>query len=234
MSGTNLEDAQVEAFRKSDVSVQKGELGQLEVTDPLFISEEVSKLCNIFNHHSSEDPIILGAWLQHELSSKIHPFKDGNGRTIRKITDWCLSKFNYFPFHIGDISKSKYYDLLYEADDGDYNPLINHIADLQLENIEIYKSSVEKSRESRKMLFDDVLTAVGKKNTSRKDVDYAQWRSRFKNITRTFIELCFEWNEECQDRGIESKIMVYPKKLIESEKMDRYPLKWIIKCFNSF
>lgn len=215
LEGTDIEQKHIGAYRKTDVEVSKGELGKLEVCPALDVEQKIRELCSYFNNTEETDPIILGAWLQHELS-KIHPFIDGNGRTCRKLTDWVLQKFDYFPFHIGDISKSKYYDLLDAADTGDYNPLINHMSDLQLENVTIYRTSIENTRESRSRLFDDIKF-VKNKVESKQDVNYVQWKMRYLNLIKSFTNIVFDWNDKCEAEGIPSIIKIYPKKILDQD-----------------
>lgn len=215
MQGTNIDEKDIGNFRNKDVEVSKGSLGDLEVCPFIDIHKKISELCVYFQTTEENDPIILGAWIQHELS-RIHPFVDGNGRTLRKMTDWCLNKFDYFQFHIGDISKAKYYDLLDAADCGDYNPLIMHMAELQLENISIFRDSIENKRESRRSLFDDIKF-VKKREDSRSDVNYQQWRLRYKTIINSFTNLVFEWNERCAEDGADSRIHIYPKQIIDQD-----------------
>ena len=206
-----------------DVSVSKGDLGNLEVCPFLDIPSKIAEMAKYFSETKEDDPIILGAWLQHELS-RIHPFIDGNGRTLRKLTDWCLNKYDYFQFHIGDISKAKYYDLLDAADCGDYNPLIQHMTELQLENISIFRDSIQNKRESRRNLFDDIKF-VKKRTDSKTDVDYQQWRLRYKSIINSFTNLIFEWNEKCLEEGADSRIHIYPKQILDIDTWKNI-LRW--------
>ena len=215
MIGTDIDEKYIGTFREKDVEVSKGELGNLEVCPFIDIPKNIAELCKYFETSHEKDPIILGAWLQHELS-RIHPFVDGNGRTLRKITDWCLNKFDYFQFHIGDISKAKYYDLLDAADCGDYNPLIQHMTELQLENITIFKDSIENKRESRRKLFDDVKI-VRKREEGKSDLNYQQWRLRYKTIINSFKNLVFEWNDKCEEEGVDSRIHIYPHAILDKE-----------------
>ncbi|MBF0110991.1 MAG: Fic family protein, partial [Magnetococcales bacterium] len=67
-------------------------------------------------HHNLAAPvraILLHAWLTH-----IHPFGDGNGRTVRAITNLELVRAGYPPVIIKKKERSRYLDALSEADEG--------------------------------------------------------------------------------------------------------------------
>lgn len=67
---------------------------------------------------------------------KIHPFKNGNGRTGRLIMNWVCLKFGYKPITLysreGE-SRITYIQALQKADNGNFKPLENLIdAELEL------------------------------------------------------------------------------------------------------
>jgi Fic family protein len=73
------------------------------------------------------DPIILSAIAHHELV-KIHPFKDGNGRTARLLMNLILIKSGYPVCNILKTERPDYYESLSAADEGEYEPIIEIVA----------------------------------------------------------------------------------------------------------
>lgn len=75
------------------------------------------------DHGSIPAPLratVLHAWLAH-----IHPFIDGNGRTARAITTLELVRAGYPPPIIRKKDRTRYYDALAEADQGDLAPMLD-------------------------------------------------------------------------------------------------------------
>ena len=62
---------------------------------------------------STLNPIELAAWTHAEFV-KIHPFKDGNGRTSRLIMNYQLMKNGYLPVSIDKKDRLSYYEALEE------------------------------------------------------------------------------------------------------------------------
>lgn len=59
------------------------------------------------------NPLLLSAWIQAEFVN-IHPFRDGNGRVARLLTDYELMRYGYGmgKVLIGSADRSQYYRLL--------------------------------------------------------------------------------------------------------------------------
>lgn len=75
------------------------------------------------NRHKVPAPLraaVLHAWLAH-----IHPFIDGNGRAARAITTLELVRAGYPPPIIRKKDRTRYYDALAEADQGDLAPMLD-------------------------------------------------------------------------------------------------------------
>jgi Fic/DOC family len=71
-------------------------------------------------------PIELGAIFHHKFEC-IHPFQDGNGRVGRAILDFMLKSSGFPPIYIPVEERSRYLDVLAEADLNNYIPLIDFL-----------------------------------------------------------------------------------------------------------
>lgn len=72
--------------------------------------------------------ISVAAWVQHRITW-IHPFRDGNGRTARFLTDLILQRFGFYSISIKVTDKERYLSALSQADKqkSDYRPLENMV-----------------------------------------------------------------------------------------------------------
>lgn len=81
------------------------------------------------------NPIELAAWTHAEFV-KIHPFKDGNGRTSRLIMNYQLLANDYLPVSIPKENRFDYYNTLEQyAMSGNIEPFTELIADLELKQL---------------------------------------------------------------------------------------------------
>ena len=81
--------------------------------------------------------IELTALLHHKLVH-IHPFFDGNGRTARLTMNLFLMQAGYPLVVIMKTDRKKYYDVLDQADDGTYEPLVKFVAQSIERSLDIY------------------------------------------------------------------------------------------------
>jgi Fic family protein len=73
----------------------------------------------------------------------IHPFFDGNGRTVRLIMNLLLMRDGFPPAIILSNDRKKYYDALNKANTSDYNKLILLIAQALERSLNIYINTLD-------------------------------------------------------------------------------------------
>lgn len=106
--------------------------------EPHQIAEQIQRLCGDFHHWDMSDMPVLevAARLQHRLTW-IHPFKNGNGRHARLMTDIFLhSRGHPLPrwpqiqlMAQGDDVRQAYIEAMKLADLGDFSALAQFIED---------------------------------------------------------------------------------------------------------
>jgi Fic family protein len=77
-----------------------------------------------------EDIIGVAAWIHHKITH-IHPFRDGNGRTARLVTNLILERYGLvgISLKIERENKNEYRKALSQIDShGDFEPLLNIIS----------------------------------------------------------------------------------------------------------
>lgn len=129
----------------------KGE--RFDFTPPADVSDEMHRLINWLNKEkenierndkSALHPIQLA--LQFNLDYiTIHPFYDGNGRTVRILTNLILISYGYPPVYVKTVEKNTYYQYLGEVQCYDAPPdLFNSfMADLLIRSMNLVLDAIE-------------------------------------------------------------------------------------------
>ncbi len=82
-------------------------------------------------------PIELAALIHHTMVY-IHPFIDGNGRTVRLVMNLMLMREGYPLVVVLKNDRGKYYRALSQADNDIYQPLVRFIAQAVERSLDIY------------------------------------------------------------------------------------------------
>ncbi len=89
------------------------------------------------NNKRKLHPVEFSALLHHKLAY-IHPFWDGNGRTARLVMNILIMSKGYPIAVILKNDRKRYYRVLSLADDGNYAPLCEFIAQAVIRSLNIY------------------------------------------------------------------------------------------------
>ncbi len=74
------------------------------------------------------NPIVLATSFHHKFIA-IHPFDDGNGRTVRLLMNYIFMQFGYPPVIIKTEDKDRYFSVLQAANSGNIEPFLEFITD---------------------------------------------------------------------------------------------------------
>lgn len=91
----------------------------------------------------SDLDIILKSTIFHHRFVWIHPFFDGNGRTVRLVFNLLLMKEGYPPAIILKNDRKKYYDALNAANNGNYSKLLLLVMQAVERSLDIYVGSLD-------------------------------------------------------------------------------------------
>lgn len=92
-------------------------------------------------------PLMLATAFHHRFVF-IHPFADGNGRTVRLLFNLLLMSKGYPPAIILKQDRQKYYRALVQADNGNHGPLALLMFQAAERTMDIYLSNFEGNAES--------------------------------------------------------------------------------------
>lgn len=82
------------------------------------------------------NPILVAAEFHYKFI-RIHPFDDGNGRTVRILMNFILMQFGYPPVIIKSEDRVNYFGVLQQADAGQIEPFVDYIAKNLVSSLEI-------------------------------------------------------------------------------------------------
>lgn len=141
----NIEKEIAGRFRTSGVRISGA---NFIPPNALKINEYITELIDWVNN--SELDIVIKSILFHHRFVWIHPFYDGNGRTVRLIFNLLLMKSGYPPAIILRNDRKKYYDALNQSNKGDYSKLVLVILQALERSLNIYLGSVSNTYDDYK------------------------------------------------------------------------------------
>lgn len=115
----------------------------------LKVSDLLTELIDFVNaNEMGLSPIVLASVFHHRFVW-IHPFFDGNGRTVRLVMNLLLMRKGYPPAIVLKNDRRKYYDALNRANAGSYGKLVLLMAQAMERSLDIYLSLYPEAEEYR-------------------------------------------------------------------------------------
>lgn len=121
----------------------------------------------------------------HWALTRIHPFKDGNGRIARLWQDLVLFQQNLTCAVILPEERRGYLDALTAADEGDFNALVQLTAQRVLETFDKYLTEIAQDKElesSARELAGEADTRIAEK----KQLSYQRWARKVEQLRFEF------------------------------------------------
>jgi Fic family protein len=95
-------------------------VGNSETTSPENVEKELVKLIKWYKENKKKIHPLVSAFKFHLEYERIHPFRDGNGRTGRLILNKILMQNGYPPMIVYKENKVSYFNAIEQARDGKY------------------------------------------------------------------------------------------------------------------
>jgi len=161
--------------------------------EPFEVPIKMTELIDWLRENENQNPIIVAAIAHHEFV-KIHPFKDGNGRTARILLNLILLKKGFPICNIRRDERPAYYDSLSLADNGHYEPIIEIVAEnctnLFTEYTRIKDESNRLKEWAIKLGNRDYQTRLAKAKT-----EFELWQNRVNQVKLEFKQAVTIINE---------------------------------------
>ena len=152
--------------------------------EPFEVPIKMMELVEWIRENSDQNPIIVAAIAHHEFV-KIHPFKDGNGRTARILLNLILLKKGFPICNIRRDERPMYYDALSLADNGSYEPIVEVVAEncsnLFSEYIRLRDESNRLKEWAKKIGNKDQQSRLSKTKT-----EFELWQNKVNQIKLEF------------------------------------------------
>ena len=123
--------------------------GGVRIIGANFIPPNASKVSDLFDeliNFCNSNPLQLNdielATVFHHKFVWIHPFFDGNGRTVRLVMNLLLMRKGFPPTIILSTDRKKYYEALNQANNGNYQKLMLLMCQALERTLNIYLSSL--------------------------------------------------------------------------------------------
>lgn len=151
-----LPHSEIGRYRKGEVRIA----GSKHIPPPAY---EVQPMMEEFVKTLNDNPdeyttAELATIMLHRLVY-IHPFYDGNGRIARLLANLVLIRRRYFPIIIQKTDRGKYLNHLEKADQGDYVPLVNFVAQYVNKHLDMVLSAIEQRPGTRKLSLSEAARA---------------------------------------------------------------------------
>lgn len=98
-------------------------------------------------NNENELPVVVRATIFHHRMVWIHPFFDGNGRTVRLMFNLLLMQAGYPPAIILQQDRKKYYDALNKSNQGNYEKLVLMVLQALERSLDIYLSHLDNTHD---------------------------------------------------------------------------------------
>ncbi len=172
------------AGRFRDVDVTLGG-AKYQPPDPLHIRGMVdSFLEQLSTCDKRVHPVLLAAW-GHWAIARIHPFRNGNGRTARLWQDALLLRHRLTCAIISNNERGDYLAALESADEGQFDLLVQLVAQGVLDTFYKYRTAKDKAEG----LEEWAVKLVGERDareTERRKLTYLRWSRKMEQIRFEF------------------------------------------------
>lgn len=152
--------------------------------EPFEVPLKMKELFDWIAESKEENPLIVGAIAHHEFV-KIHPFKDGNGRTARLLLNLILLKKGFPICNIRRDERPEYYNALSLADDGEYEPIIEVVTK---NCTNLFNEYIRIKEESNRLK--DWAKRIGARDTQQRlaksKAEYELWLNKVNQIKLEF------------------------------------------------
>jgi Fic family protein len=184
-----IEQREAGAYRREQVAIAGSKTVPPPPGDVPDLINTVAQLIN--QSFETSHPVVLAGWA-HWAITRIHPFRDGNGRVARLVQDYILLRRNYIPAPLfPEDRQEQYYDALEAADLGQSAPFVELLAKNMLRVADRYLSAIRE--DTVKIDWLEKITKTAAENIRQTEHRrFIRWERRLTALKAEFEEISKE------------------------------------------
>jgi Fic family protein len=171
-------------FREHSVMIRGA---TIQPPDHSYVPSLVDAVMAYLRKPRESNAVLRGTWV-HWALARIHPFHDGNGRLARLWGDLVLLEGKLTCAIIRPEDRRNYLEALTHADDGDFNPLVQLVAQRVSATFDTYLIHLGMDAEFKEWVV-EVAGEVDARSEERSRLTYQRWSRKMEQLRREF-ELC--------------------------------------------
>lgn len=174
----------------------------------------VERLMDELREPTDENAILRASWT-HWAMARIHPFHDGNGRMARLWQDIVLLQSKLTCAVIRPEDRRQYLEALGEADEGEFNAIVQLVAQRVSSTFDRYLIELRKEDELKDWVT-DLVGEVDARLEEKRKLGYMRWARRMKQLRYEF-ELC---TARVTDSTTEIGVQLRPFDIIDQSRWE--------------
>ncbi len=212
---TGIEDNVAGVFRNQQVFIAPAKHQPPDESRvPNLMQQVMEMLQQTVERRDARNGILTAVWA-HWAIARVHPFFDGNGRMARLWQDYVLYKHRLTCAILPPEQRRTYLNALSEADEGDFNPLIQLVAQRLSYSLDRYLAVIKADEKDAAFLQELAGKADARVEEKRK-LAYMRW-SRRMLLLRDAFELSTARLSEASAR---IQVQVRPYDLIDQTRWE--------------
>ncbi|MCH9033524.1 MAG: Fic family protein [Planctomycetes bacterium] len=161
----------------------------------------VERVMNELREPSSENGILCATWV-HWAIARIHPFFDGNGRIARLWQDLVLYQNSFTCAVIRPEDRSDYLQSLAEADEGQFNPLVQLVAQRISFAFDRYLIELRESERDDQWLT-ELVGEADARTKQKREISYMRWTRKMEQLRREFEHCAARVSSASDEIGVQ-------------------------------
>lgn len=193
-------------FREDQVMIAGA---KYQPPDQSLVASLMDRVMSYLSDPKDTNVVLRSTWA-HWAIARIHPFYDGNGRIARLWQDVILLDGDLTCAIIRPEDRRSYLDALGNADEGEFDPLIQFAAQRIVTGLDRFLEELGKTPDFVEWVH-EIAGDVDERATERAKLSYQRWSRKMDSLRREF-QLCAA---KVSEASTTLEIQVYPYRLID-------------------
>ncbi len=171
--------------------------------DPSLVEPLLDRLIERLSQDNDTPTLLKAVWTHWGLA-RIHAFRDANGRMARLWQDIVLLEGNLTCAIIQKQDRREYLDALTSADEGDFNPLVQLVANRASKTFDRYLAEIS-AEEETDLWVKEITSETGVRLQQKRKLTYDRWSRKMEQLRWEFEVCASKVTEASQDIDVHLK-----------------------------